>query len=218
MSIRDTVARHSNFDDTKDFIPTPPFATRALYRYVLPELAEAAQDLSIWDPAAGEGHMTQVFREYGHPIVRATDKYDYGDHMGRMDFTNETDLQKALLYTQGIGVLCTNPPYKELMTFIKHGMECSNKYLCLLVRIQALTGQARFKRFYDQRPPTRIGIFADRVPFKVGQVVRKCSKMFDHMWMVWDMDEVWGTTTRPTELTWIPPTAQQELEKESDYV
>ena len=211
MSIRDMVARHSNFDETKDFIPTPPFATRALYEYVLPELKEDAHRLSVWDPACGEGHMCRVFEEYGHPTVLGTDKYhpSYGaTNTQTLDFTAASDVEGE------VDVIVTNAPYKHLNKFIENSMRASNRYVCMLVRIQALTGQTRWRNFYASNPPTRIGVFSDRIPFKTGRVVRKCSKMFDHMWMVWDK---WGDNNLACNMVWIPPSAQRLLEKGQDY-
>lgn len=214
MTIRDMVARHSKFDETKDFIPTPGFATRALYHYVSPELREAAPRMSAWDPAAGEGHMVRVLEEMGHLVVNASDKYNHG--IGELvDFTDYKQTEAATRYMK-VGLICTNPPYKELNNFITAGLHHADRFLCLLVRIQAMTGQTRYNQVYSVTPPTRVGIFSDRVPFKVGEVTPKCSKMFDHMWMVWDKLKMNEKYT--TEMVWIPPTAQQELQKDEDYV
>lgn len=211
MSIRDMVARHSSFDETKDFIPTPPYATRALYEYVLPQLKDEAPSLSVWDPACGEGHMCRVFEEYGHPVVLGTDKYfpSFGATDGpRSDFTATSSVPDE------VDMIVTNPPYKHLNAFINNALGCSTRYVCMLVRIQALTGQTRYGSLYSRNPPTKVAIFSDRVPFKVGQVVPKCSKMFDHMWMVWDKKSRGGDV----QMSWIPPTAQKKLERTKDYV
>jgi len=57
-----------------DFFPTPPWATRALMAHVLgPEIASS----SVWEPAAGGGHMAEVLRE-GFGALHASDVHDYG--------------------------------------------------------------------------------------------------------------------------------------------
>jgi hypothetical protein len=58
-------------DDSLDFFPTPPWATRALFERVLPHSGIDKID-SAWEPACGEGHMLQVIEEY----VRKVDGSD----------------------------------------------------------------------------------------------------------------------------------------------
>jgi hypothetical protein len=49
--------------DSIDFFPTPPWATRALMKEVLPECLPGSgwsENWKIWEPACGEGHMSKV--------------------------------------------------------------------------------------------------------------------------------------------------------------
>jgi len=209
MSIRDMVARHSHFSESKDFIPTPPYATRVLYEVIAPELKN--KDLVAWDPAAGKGHMVHTMAEY-HDQVIGTDYYDHGPKYRRLDFAKDNfehaDAEDADLF-------CTNPPYKHLGQFIHNGLDFTNRYLALLCRIQALEGQRRYNGVYKAAPPTRIAVFSDRIPFKTGEVVRSAPKMFTHMWMFWDKRAVRKGLRDP--LMWVPPEAQALYEKDSDY-
>lgn len=217
MTIRDMVARHSDFDETKDFIPTPPFATRALYEVVAPELKVLAPTTSFWDPAAGHGHMMKVAKEYGHPVVIGSDitpweNEDFG--IVQADFTSENKPSfKA-------GVIVTNPPYAKLAEFVMEGMDKAQVALAMLVRVQALETAGRYNNIYSKVPPTQIAFFSDRIPFKTGKVVKKAPKMFFHVWVYWDMQAVRAGNAvmaqRPP--LWISPTIQRDLEKESDYV
>jgi hypothetical protein len=61
--------------DGLDFFPTPPWATRSLMERVLPHLG-AVPCGTIWEPAAGEGHMSGVLAEYGG--VYASDIHPHG--------------------------------------------------------------------------------------------------------------------------------------------
>lgn len=215
MTIRDMVARHSDFDETKDFIPTPPFATRALYEVVAPELKELAPHTSFWDPAAGHGHMMGVAREYGHPMVVGSDITPWPQaDVTEGDFTSD-----AKSYF-GIDVIASNPPYKHLEVFLQEALANAQVAVAMLVRIQALEGAARYRNIFSVVPPTQIAIFSDRIPFKSGVVVKKAPKMFLHTWLYWDIREVRAgnaiAAQRPP--LWIPPTIQRDLEKESDYV
>ncbi len=60
-----------------DFFPTPPWATRAFLNEVL--LSHFSPDCfsSVWEPAAGAGHMVHVLSET-FQNVRASDVEDYG--------------------------------------------------------------------------------------------------------------------------------------------
>lgn len=217
MSIRGMVARHSDFEDTKDFIPTPPFATRALYEVVAPELKELAPRTSFWDPAAGHGHMMKVAKEYGHPVVIGSDVTPWEDDEVSVTHADFVSPDKASFR---VGVIVTNPPYAELEGFLREGMDRAEVGLAMLVRVQALETQGRYNNIYSVVPPTQIAFFSDRIPFKTGAVVKKAPKMFFHVWLYWDMLAVRAgraiAAQRPP--LWIPPTIQRDLEKDSDYV
>lgn len=214
MSIRDMVARHSDFKETADFIPTPPYATRALYEIVWPQLKGHAAHTSFWDPAAGHGHMGKVAQEYGHKSVKMTDITPFSSKWGEvqeLDFTKRPE-------TATSDNIITNPPYAELDVFIREGLAGSEKTLALLVRANALEGQKRWKNFFRVAPPTQIGFFVDRIPFKSGVVVRKAPKMFFHCWLVWDVEAMrQGDSSSPRAPLWIPPDTQLKLQKDSDY-
>ena len=51
-----------------DFYPTPPAVTQALIDF----LGLSKHCTKIWEPACGEGHMTDVFRANGYEVI-ATD-------------------------------------------------------------------------------------------------------------------------------------------------
>jgi len=208
MSIRDHIARRSTYYETKDFFPTPPYATRALFRYLLPAYEDraVAENYSIWDPACGAGHMNRVFDEYGFRLNIASDIGDYG--YGPQD---EVGSFQELAKTKEADLIVTNPPYGDMQAFVDLGLARSNEALALLTRIQFLEGQNRYHGLFSTRPPTIVGIFSDRIPFKMNVVVPKAPKMFTHIWAVW----IHGAEPQP--LRWIPPDAQQLLERAEDY-
>lgn len=215
MSIRDMVARHSDYNRTKDFIPTPPYATRVLFEYVAPHMKDTDRIRDIWDPACGAGHMCEVFKEYGFERVMGSDSEDYG-YQGvqypdpkLLDFTNH--------HTITADAIVTNPPYALMEDFIKRGLSMSETDFALLTRIQVLEGQNRYNKFFKVVPPTKVSIFSDRVPFKTGAVVRRASKMFTHCWLYWDIKKLREGIKQDTVVDWIPPEAQSKLEKDTDY-
>ena len=207
MAIRDQVARHSDYNVTRDYIPTPPFATRALYEYVAPELWANSKEWVAYDPAAGQGHMTRVFKEYGHPKVIATDIEPTEGGILKRDFLDTTDYRPDTA-----DVIITNPPYKYFNEFVDRSLSEARVGVAMLCRVQSLEGQRRYASLYSNRPPTQIAFFSDRIPFKVGKVVRRAPKMFFHVWVWWNKTDM---TPRPP--IWIPPNAQAKLEKDSDY-
>jgi len=212
MAIEDHIKRRSDFNETQDYVPTPPFATRALFKYVAPEIVKPKPDnLVAWDPACGGGHMCEVLKEYGFRSVIGSDAYDRGYEPGEVVSFDEADKSADLI--------ATNPPYALLNEFMVEGLNRSDRFLALLVRIQALESQRRYNAVFKNAPPTRIGVFSDRVPFRVNFVTPKARKMFTHCWVFWDKIEMTERTRddRSSEFMWIPPDAQKMLEKEGDY-
>jgi len=213
MSIRDMVTRHSDYNETQDMIPTPPYAMRALYEYVAPELKDRAPELTAWEPAAGFCHLSSVMEEYGHKSVLSTDK-----NVQDRTFRGLKVSQQDFLAFTGTSAdfIATNPPYKYAEQFVKLSLDRANCYVAMLVRVQALEGQTRYRRLYNNLKPTKVALFSDRIPFKTGEVVRKASKMFFHVWVFWDKSKMRGSN-HDCELMWIRPDAQKQLEKDSDY-
>lgn len=223
MSIRDMVARHSDYQETNDFIPTPPWATRALYEYVAPGLRARASSMSAWDPACGQGHMLKVFDEYGHPLIKGSDiviDHEKFVHVGSntpaavfvLDYIDDSIDAPP----ETADVIVTNPPYKHAEKFITESLLRARFGVGMLLRVQALETQGRYSNIYSYRPPTQVAFFSDRISFKTGKVVKKAPKMFFHTWLWWEKSEE-GQLLPPRPPMWIPPNAQQLLEKDSDY-
>ena len=80
--------------DSLDFFPTPPWATRALFKHVLLDAHGTA-----WEPAAGAGHMAEVMREC-FAQVHASDVFDYGVGYDIAPFAGTTDTPQAVAQPQ----------------------------------------------------------------------------------------------------------------------
>lgn len=208
MSIRDMVARHSNYDDTKDYIPTPPWATRVLFEEVAPHALKDAEGSWIYDPAAGGGHMMSVFCEYGHSAT-GSDVEPRDKSITKRDFWTEP----ASEFEVKPDYIVSNPPYRNIEVFIRQALAEARYGVAMLCRIQVLESQTRHHLF-KQHPPTTVAVFSDRIPFKTGEVVRKAPKMFTHCWLWWDKT---FSTPPKTELVWIRPDAQKVYEQDADY-
>lgn len=226
MTVRDMVARHSNYEETDDFIPTPPWATRVLYEHVSPRLKAHASVISAYDPACGQGHMVQVFQEYGHTeafgsdfearqLLKARERLGPEPKLWHEDYINGGMLPEVY------GAVITNPPYKYLNEFIDKALDTASFGVGVLCRVQALEGEKRWKDIFTRRPPTQIAFFSNRIPFKTGVVVQKAPKMFFHVWLWWetmyDPAEPQAKWRSPRPPMWVPYDAQTRLEKDSDY-
>jgi hypothetical protein len=142
-----------------DFYPTHPDWTRAL-------LAHVDLTLDVWEPACGDGAMVRVLEEAGHE-VRATDIADGKDFL-------ESELRA--------GSIVTNPPYRLLDGFVRHGLRQADKYLCLLVGWHFLAGGSRrVKGLWRVSPPNLVVALAERMR------VNGSTSQFNHAWCVWDV-------------------------------
>ena len=84
-----------------------------------PKAAELLCDVEkfsgkIWEPACGEGHLSEVFRKRGYE-VRSTDLIDrgYGEQKDFL-FFNDEDWD---------GNIVTNPPYRLANEFVYKALE-----------------------------------------------------------------------------------------------
>jgi hypothetical protein len=95
--------------DGLDYFPTPPWATRALFAHVLPELGVGSPG-SVWEPACGDGIMAAVIEEYTSGPVVASDLIDYGYGTAPVDFLTHAPLVRP-------DWTITNPPFRQGVEF-----------------------------------------------------------------------------------------------------
>jgi hypothetical protein len=199
MAARDMIARRSDYNESMDDFPTPPWATRALMEYVL---GDSLRGENVLEPACGAGYMMRTLAEYGANV--------YGQDLNPNFVSEPVDFTKSS--AEGWDWVITNPPYKHANKFFDVA-RTTDKGCALLLRIQWLTGQYRYNNIFSQNPPTFVAIFSRRMSAAQGKVVQENSPLFDHAWFVWDFSDKSGHT----ELIWIPPDAQKKLEKDGDY-
>src|SRR5690242_15669255 len=70
------MAQRAEPNDSLDFFPTPPWATRALCEY-LRACDPLLSAKTCWEPACGEGHMARPLSEY-FELVYSSDVHPYG--------------------------------------------------------------------------------------------------------------------------------------------
>ena len=98
------MAQRRDPPDALDYFPTPPWATRAFFRHVLPALDIKVMG-SLWEPACGGGHMAAVTAEFTSLVI-ASDVFDYGYGTAPHDFLYDAPLTTP-------NWIVTNPPSRS---------------------------------------------------------------------------------------------------------
>ncbi len=168
-----------------EFFPTPPWATRALFRHGLRDVALGP---TVWEPCAGLGHMSSVLGEF-FPEVRATDVYNYptddgrdGELLGieRFDFLDAGEITRATA-----DWVITDPPFGAAETMLDAALATARKGVAFLLRMQWLEGGGRFNSVYRRKGPTFIAPFVERVPMCEGGWDLAGSTATMYAWFVW---------------------------------
>lgn len=182
--------------DSLDYFPTPPWGTRVLCE----QLIKPNSTDTILEPACGEGAMAETLKEYTANVT-ASDIFDYG-YGDVADYLN-TDMPNY-------DWVITNPPFKLAKEFIHKAMSHSNKGVAMILRIAFLEGIQRYNELFSSTPPTKVGVFSERIPMVKGRLDKSAGSATCYAWFVWEQ----GKTG--TELVWIPP-VRKLMERDSDY-
>lgn len=185
-------------DDSLDYFPTPPWATRAFFRHVLPVLGVSRLG-RVREPSCGEGHMSGVVLEY-EPDVIATDIHDYSADgrsppgwAGVQDFLSDDAKTDADWFF-------ANPPFAEKAELFTLKMIAAARVgVAVFARVQWLDTIGRYERIFSAHPPTLMAFFAERVPLVKGRWDPEASTATAYMWLVWMKD---APRLPPM---WIPP-------------
>jgi methylase of polypeptide subunit release factors len=194
--------------DSLDYFPTPPWGTRALIEFVLPELGVRPHDLKfIWDPACGEGHMAEVLAEYCGKVL-ATDIHDYGYRRPmweKIDFLGLPGNERVADW------IITNPPFKaKAIAFVLRALELARVGVAMFLRLQWLEGVERYDRLFKPHPPTLIAPFVERVNLCKGRWDPDGTTATAYCWLVWMHGK------QPQALFWIPPGCRARLSLDTD--
>lgn len=151
-----------------DFYPTPPECTKALMDFL-----QIPKELTVWEPACGDGDMSKIIEHYGHSVFSTDLREDtYG--IGGIDF---------LTYEYSADVIITNPPFKLSVEFIYASMQKSDKLFALLLKSQYWHAKSRTSLF-NMLPPSYVLPLNWRPDFTRGE--RGGSPTMDVMWVVWE--------------------------------
>jgi hypothetical protein len=158
-----------------DMYPTPPVAVEALLKVEqLPH--------TIWEPAAGRGHIVRVLRDHGHAVI-ASDvaNYDFDLHFCR-DFLAEIGMPA------GCEAVVTNPPFRLAEQFVVHALELCPRVVMLL-RLAFLESERR-SPILDTGSLARVHVFKKRLPtmHRDGWTGPRASSAIAFAWFVFDRD------------------------------
>ena len=196
------MAQRAEPNDSPDDFPTPPWATRALVEHVLGDKKTLASQACL-EPACGVGHMANVLKEYFRE-VQASDAYSYGYGVKR-------DFLAYPFETSSVDWMITNPPFRLAEEFVVKALNVARHGVAVLARTVFLESVGRYQRLYQDRPPTKVAQFVERVPMVRGRLDIKATTATGYAWLVWEK-----TLPQAPRLVWIPP-CRRALEKMSDY-
>ena len=137
-----------------DFMPTPPWGTRAFLQHVLQLDAEHGKHLSCWECCCGEGHMAEPLKEvFG--TVYASDVYPhgYGD-VGSFVGASGLDLGDVARCPFPPDWIITNPPFKLAYEMASRALTEARRGVALLLR----TTWVEFGRALQALQPVRAAL------------------------------------------------------------
>lgn len=194
-----------------DFMPTPPWGTRALFHHVLPDVRGG----TCWEPAAGLGHMAEVLREFVDDVY-ASDVFDYGVGYAVGNFAARgTDLVPDLAACPWPpDWIFTNPPFSLGLEFALRALAEARRGVALLMRSNWTEGDTRFRELFSVNPPSIVAQFVERLPMHEGRWEPDGDTMTAYSWFVWDRER----PRLPDGYLgkWIPPGCRHALEREDD--
>jgi hypothetical protein len=174
--------QHRHADRGLDLYETPPVAVQALRRVeTLPH--------TVWEPAAGRGAIVRELRDVGHRVVasdiRAYPGFD-------LDFTR--DFLTIVVPPSGIGMILTNPPYKDAGAFVEHALTLCPRVV-MLCRF-AFIESTRRSSILDAGMLARVHVFKDRLPMmhRDGWTGPRASSAMPFAWFCWDRNHAGATT------------------------
>ena len=150
-----------------DFYPTPADVTEALLRFLdLPPYTV------VWEPACGDGHMTDVMKKHGLIVIESDIRFGF-------DFLTVDD--------QDCDWIITNPPFSIADKFVERCI-ASGKPFALLLKSQYWHAKKRLPLF-KECPPTFICPLTWRPDFLFEQQ-EKGSPLMDVMWVIWERNSI----------------------------
>jgi len=155
----------------RDFYPTPPDVTHSLMKFLHSECAFFFDEkLRIWEPACGNGAMSEVIKNYGHTVISTDIKTDYGITLDFFFADNSWD--------NDCDAIITNPPFNLSEPFINLSLHKA-KIVCMLLKSTYWHAKKRLDLFNRTKPKFILPL-TWRPDFSNGG-----SPTMDLLWTVW---------------------------------
>jgi hypothetical protein len=165
-----------------DFYATDPKTTREFLNktYSIFENVKL-----IHEPCCGQGHLSEVLKDYFDCTIISTDLVDRGYSFSGIDFLTDDISHKADL-------IITNPPFSLVNDFIRVGLKKTNRYLVYLCKIQLLETVGR-KELLENSPLKYVYVHSKRqATWKNGEPLDPNGKPWATTmclaWFVWDKE------------------------------
>lgn len=130
----------------EDFYATEPKATKLL--------CDVEQfNNRILEPCCGQGHMSEVLKSNGYSVT----SYDLVDR-------GYGDTKDFFSLDHWDGDIITNPPYKNVLSYVKHAIDIvdDGAKVAMLLKVLFLEGKERGK-YMLENPPKYIYVFSGRI-------------------------------------------------------
>lgn len=189
--------------DALDYFPTPPWATRALFRHVLPAIGAESMEV-VWEPACGAGHMAEVIAEFASGQVIASDIFQYGYGQAPHDFLHDETLVRPEW-------IITNPPFNLACEFTLRALDLASDGVAMLCRTSWIEGRGRFEKLFRDRPPAIFAPFVERVPMVKGRWDPDAATATSYAWFIW-----LGGVVGAAHVHWIAPGCRVGLTRLDD--
>lgn len=151
MTELDTMHRLVGFGTNRvkdDFYPTPTSSTLAL-------LNKQKFDGDIWEPACGDGAISEVLKKHGYRVF-STDLVDRGYGDAHYDFLNSWREHDNIV---------TNPPFNISTKFTLHALRCARKKVAIFQKLTFLEGKERREKLYSLNLLEKVYVFSERQGF-----------------------------------------------------
>jgi len=137
------------YRESNDYYATDPNAIDKLLTVENP-------NISIWECACGEGHLSKRLTELGNSVF-SSDLISRGYGIGGVNFLKQTSIFP--------GDILTNPPYKFAKEFVLKALELIDvgRKVYMFLKVQFLEGKNRYNELFSKHPPKTIYVFSQRV-------------------------------------------------------
>lgn len=207
--------------DGADFFPTPPWATRALCKFLAARGLELGGK-SVWEPACGEGDMARPLGEH-FGAVFTSDLHDRRASFPAQNLIADFLLSEAWTPDAAPGRfdwIITNPPFTIANDFCALALDRARLGVAVFVKQQFLAGVTRHRALYSRRWPMWVLQFSERVPIVSGRVDPEAGTNQDYCWIIWitdpDLRARLSGGAPGCRLHWIAP-CRKQLERPEDY-